>query len=256
MNHWATSLRLFVVRAWFIGVLAVGLVVNPVRLAQYFGWLPTSYALAIPPLAYRTFFASLLLLALFVWFHRQRIAFEVARAGHPTVMFTDMLRYIATSSRWAAKDTGDDDWVRRLERAVLDDMALGRLTAFGRKYSPNTDREFTLSLIPAEFWRTASLYAFDVMNERSTQQTVHSTKPNGPAYTEIYFDREQVRRVWPPRSWVAAVLRQSPAERRGNVGDWRERDSKLTAQELEIRDGLARRLHERDARAADRSGQM
>jgi hypothetical protein len=248
------SLRLFVVRAWFIAVLAMGLAVNPVRLLQLMGWLKPGYVFPIPAWGFRAAFAGVLLVALFVWFHRQRIAFELVRPADPKVVLTDALRYVARRSRWAAKDSGDDNWIRRLDDEVLGALSLGRVTAFGRKYSPNADREFAISPIPAEFWRTASLFSFDIMNERTTQQTVHSTGTGGPAYTEIYFDRAQLRQAWPPRSALAALRRKSPAERRGNVADWRERDRKLNADERRIRDELLGRLQERDARSADRRG--
>ncbi len=251
VNPLLTSLRLFVVRAWVLVALAVAFVVNPVRVAQLMGWLKPGYAPPLSPLQFQLLLGAVLLGALFIWFHRQRVAFELARPADPTVMFTDLLRYLARSSRWAAKDSRDDDWVKRLDREVLDKLAIGAVTAFGRKYTPNGEREFALSPIPAEFWRTASLWGFEVMNERSTQQTVHSVKPGGPAYTEIFFDRRQLQQVWLPRSWWAALIRQSPAERRGNIRDWRERDRKLDAQERAIRDGLWKRLHEGDARTAD-----
>ena len=253
MKDWLTSLRLFIVRAWIIGVLAVGVVVNPVRLLQFMGWLKPGYSLPLSPLQFQMLFAVLLLVALFIWFHRQRVAFELVRPADPKVMFTDMLRYLARSSRWASKDSRDDDWVKRLDREVVDKLAIGSVTAYGRKYSPNGEREFALSAIPVEFWRTASLWGFEIMNERSTQQTVHSVKAGGPAYTEIFFDRAQLRQVWPPRSWLAAIARRSPAERRGNVRDWRERDKKLDAQERAIRDGLWQRLHDGDARSAEKA---
>ena len=105
MKDWLTSLRLFIVRAWIIGVLAVGVVVNPVRLLQFMGWLKPGYSLPLSPLQFQMLFAVLLLVALFIWFHRQRVAFELVRPADPKVMFTDMLRYLdscqahASSSR-------------------------------------------------------------------------------------------------------------------------------------------------------------
>ena len=246
-----TSLRLLIVRGWILGALAVALVVNPVRFAQFMGWLKPGYTLPVSPLLFQVLLSALLLAAMFIWFHRQRVAFELVRPADPKVMFTDMLRYVATASRWASTDSRNDDWVRRLEREVLDALSIGRVTAFGRRYSPNAEREFALSPIPTEFWRTASVFTFEIMNERSTQQTVHSTKPNGPAYTEVFFDGGQMRQVWARRSWIAALAHRSPAERRGNVRDWRERDKKLDTLERQIRDGLWERLHGSDARAAD-----
>jgi hypothetical protein len=253
VNSLLISLRLFVVRAWVLVALAVACVVNPVRVAQLMGWLKPGYTLPLSPLQFQLLLGAVLLVSLFIWFHRQRVAFELVRPADPQVMFTDMLRHLASRSRWAAKDSRDDDWVKRLERDVLDKLSIGTITAYGRRYSPQGDREFAMSPIPAEFWRTASLYVFDIMNERSTQQTVHSVKPGGPAYTEIFFDRGQLRQVWAPRSWWAALTRRSPAERRGNVHDWRERDKKLDTQARAIRDGLWNRLHEGDARAADKA---
>jgi hypothetical protein len=253
VNALLTSLRLFAVRAWVLVALAIAFVVNPGRVAQLMGWLKPGYTLPLSPLQFQLLLGAVVLVSLFIWFHRQRVAFELARPADPKVMFTDMLRYLARSSRWAAKDSRDDKWVKRLNREVLDKLAIGAVTAFGRKYTPNGEREFALSPIPTEFWRTASLWGFEIMNERSNQQTVHSVKPSGPAYTEIYFDRGQLRQVWPPRSWWCALIRQSPAERRGNVRDWRERDGELDAQERAIADRLWKKLHEGDVRPADKA---
>ena len=79
---------------------------------------------------------------------------------------------------------------------------------------------------------------------------------DGPAYTDVYFDAHQLRQVWPPRTWLAALMRSSPPERRGNVRDWKQRDAKLDAKEREITDGLSQRMHERDARSADRTQRL
>ena len=253
MTIWFISLRLFIVRSWFIVALAAGLVVNPVRILQLLGWLPHSYTLLLSPLQFQMLFGFFLLIALFIWFHRQRVAFDVVRPTHPTVMFTDMLRYVATKSRWASRDTGDDDWVNRLQEEVISALSLSRITAFGRMSSPYSEREIAPSPIPAEFWRKAWFSVFDIMNERSTQHTVHSTIQNGPAYTEVIFDHNQLRQAWTPRSGLARLTRSSPAEKRGNVKDWRQRDARLDSKEREIRDKLWKRLHEGDAREADRS---
>jgi hypothetical protein len=253
VKDWLTSLLLFVRQAWLICGLALALVADPVDLLTRLHLLPAGYTLPISAVQFQALLAFLLLASLLGWFHRQRVAFELVRPADPKVMFTDALRYLASRSRWAAKDSRDDDWVTRQHREVLDALSIGRVTAFGRRYSPNAEREFALSPIPAEFWRTAHLGVFEIMNERSTQQTVHSVKPGGPAYTEIFFDRGQLRQVWPPRSCWAALTRRSPAERRGNAQDWRERDQKLDAQERAISDGLWKRLGESDARAADKA---
>ncbi len=234
MNSLGTSLRLFAVKAWYVVALAVAILVNPVRALQLIHAMPAAYVLPVPFWAYQAFFVVFALVAAFIWFHRQRIAYEAIRPAEPRMMLTDAMRYLARQSQWASRDAGDDLWVTRMRREALDALSLGRVTAYGRKFAPSGEREHALSAIPAEFWRAADLSAFEVMNERSTQQPVHSNQANGPAYTEVYFDPGHLKRAWPPRSWLAGLLRRSPAERRGNVRDWRERDTKLTADERRI----------------------
>jgi hypothetical protein len=146
--------------------------------------------------------------------------------------FSEAARYIARSSRFAAKLTDDPDWVPKLQAEMAKRLGLAHLQAMGRRYRPA--RDSGPSSIPWEFWHgLEDPNVHQLMLDNTTQWPV--TNRDGRAYTDVVLDSAQLRRVWPQRSWISAILRRSPVERAGFDKEWKAEDRRLSALENRLR---------------------
>lgn len=154
--------------------------------------------------------------------------------------FYEVLRYLSHESRWASgQPKNHDEWLNALKSEFLAKVSLEALHGYGRRYEPF--KEQGPRRIEQDFWRRADLWGLDkIMADNSTKHFLKSG--NGEAYTEIFFDRREVRRVWPKRSIVAVRQHRSPAEDWGFVAHWAEEDAKNDAQMRRLKDRLGQRL--------------
>jgi hypothetical protein len=235
MREWLISIRLFIVRAWGIAALGVAFVINPVRFLQFIGWVPTTYAFPIKPQQFQMLLGVVVLAAMLIWFHRQRMAFVERQAPHPTVPLYEALRYISRDSVWASRQEPDrredEKWAIRHREEVLRQLTLGRLRTWGRQIAG--ERRHGLSEIGTAFWGRADHFEpFSIMMDNSTEHTVHTV--TGSAFSNIRFLRTELEYVWPRRPFWDALLRRSPVERTGLDKEWKRQDSINDARAIEL----------------------
>ena len=246
MGEWLVSLRLYVVRVWFIAVLGLGLVANPVRLAQAFGWLSPAFVSPISPVAFRIGFLTVTLIALFVWFHRQRMGFEPSRPANPAMPFYEVARHIAQKSEWAARRAADDDerWIEGLDRELTDKLSTGQIEAWGTLVPAGSGRgQLGMSKIPSDFWLWGQFDSADmVLGQEPPTRAYRFDRHGGGLYRDVRFDRWQVNRAWPLRGWWSALTHRSPAERTGAAKLWRGFDTRIRTGQLVLSPGEGFRL--------------
>jgi|SRR5579871_3505707 len=182
---------------------------------------------------------ALIGISLAVWPARLRLTSEGKAAGRERLWLYEALRYLSRDSVWAQRDASDSYWMARLEAEFVERLSLGDLVAHGRRYKPEVEQG--PRPITQEFWRNVVIFGIDsIMADNSTKHSLHGRQ--GEAFTEIWLDRREVRRVWPRRTWLARLARQSPAERWGTARYWAQEDAKNDFLARRIKDGLAQSL--------------
>lgn len=159
--------------------------------------------------------------------------------SHQRMWLYEVIRYLARDSQWATRLVPTrDTWSGETDQEFLRLTGAGLLIGYGRRYKP--EREAGSRPIDRDFWSRAKMFdGFGIMNANTTKHCVYST--SGEAFTEVYFNRRDVRSAWPPRSLWARLRRNSPPERWGTSRHWAEEDAKNDATESAVLDAPNRR---------------
>lgn len=215
-------MRLFLTKAWYLVGLFLALALNPEKLLRNAGLLKPTQTLAFNVAQFRIFIAVLLVVALYVWFHRQRLSFERGRAPRPSMPFHEVMRRIAWRSAWAAACHSDDDghWIERADHELTRALATGEVAAWGYLVRGN-QTDLAPSLIPKDFWLLGQFHGSDmVLGEVPPTGAYRFDRHGGGSYRDVRFDSREVAAAWPTRSWLSALRRRSPAERTGATKLW------------------------------------
>jgi len=147
------------------------------------------------------------------------------------ISIPELLRYLGHRSAWAAnrEAMSDGEWVKAGCTEILGALSLGRLRATGVYRNDLTKVYDTArSFIPAIYWKDAKLDGASIYFSDMTWQHVGKATPGDyNVYGGVRLSADDVLRVWPRRSWIAAMLGHSPAERTGIISRWKARNKHL-----------------------------
>jgi hypothetical protein len=163
---------------------------------------------------------------------------------NPTVPMVDVLRYLARNSRWAASLPADikrnGHWVNWQLREFVEQLALGRVQAWGRQTKPVRHR--TLDKIDQGFWKhIKGLDINSIMQDNSDAHQVvfeeqyaigsisylGQNSPLRATFSDVRFVRGNVLKIWPRRSILDRLFRRSAPEVIKLDKEWQSRDQKL-----------------------------
>ena len=192
---------------------AAAAVTDPLKWLQAFG-LMTDQQWIIEPWARQAIFAGIAFLWMFIWYHRQRVAFEERQPAKADMPLHRALHYLAKDSRWAASyHYEDNDWPSKVGDEFMSKFRQGQLQTWGKHKTPMQARDRVEDSIPASFAKGA-MARWDLLV--TSVPPHHFFKPGQPgegSWSNVRLCRAQVEAVWPSRSFLSKLLRRSPVER-------------------------------------------
>jgi hypothetical protein len=127
------------------------------------------------------------------------------RKPEPNMSLEDVVKRIRGKEDVFGPEHSESMEVLRAFKLLTERGATGAITIFGSKgvryVKPEfTDVALTRLPIPAEFWQTNTFDYSAFLDDRSGV-TRNETKPHelGSGYGYIWFDRQQINAIWPPR---------------------------------------------------------
>lgn len=163
---------------------------------------------------------------LFIWYYRQRIAFEDRKPAVPDMPLHEAARHIARDSVWAANYPAqlDDQWITRVDQELMSKLMMGHVRAFGI-YKPDGDVSVMgTKEIPLGFFDHAEWYSSHLCTQEPPSHMWRSSQHGGGVYRRVKLNRRQVEDAWPHRSLLQRLRRRSPVERIGYDATFRQQD--------------------------------
>lgn len=215
-----TSAVGFLRGAWGAIISAFAAVTDPLGIAKVTGLVDPQTEWALGDTAMRSIFVAVAVVWAFVWYHRVQNKLD---GGHrePNMPLHLACRWIARDSVWASRYRWpDDEWVQRVAREFFSQWHLGRFEMLG---------------INKDSVGAAFSYLPPVMKDGSEFEAHKLCGPEPPTYIwnwvdptrkekprcfyQVRLDRDEVMRVWPRRSFLDRLRRNSPVERIGDYTD-------------------------------------
>ena len=189
------------------------------------------YHWTIGPQLRRAIFLVLAFVWMFIWYHRQVIAFEDRQPPEPNMPLHHAALYVARQSKWAANSSAslDGHWITRVDAELISALRAGGLRAFG-EYRPDAQNaEQGWREIPREFFDYAEWRSDRLGSDNPPSHMWRSSTRGGGMYLWVRLDRRQVESLWPRRSLWQRLRGKSPVDR------WVKASAPLAANAL--RDG-------------------
>lgn len=211
----------FVRGAYGAIILAAAAISDPLQWPKAFGLMSGVYTWPMEVWERQLLFAALAFLWLFVWFHQKRVAFEDRRPPDPNMPLHHVLRWIARDSVWASKYRWpEEEWVQRVAAELLSKWYLGRFEMMGVERSGPSG---AINYLPPAMKGSTE---FEVHKLCTSEPPFHmwSLEAKGSdgmprRFFQVRLDRREVTEVWPRRSLLNRLRRNSPVER---TGDYKE----------------------------------
>jgi len=188
---------------------------DPIKALQDLGLMSSAWVWDIGPEQRRAILLALMFVWMLGWYHRKRIAFEDRQPVTGDMPLHLVARYIARDSKWAADYAWpDDDWVTHLNQELMSKLRRGQVQALGRM---NGRAEEDIS---RDFLRDAEWHSFAlILGEHPPDKLYRLSRHGGGTYENVMFNRHQVERTWPKRSFHHRLKGKSPIDRINRSGE-------------------------------------
>jgi len=202
--------RLFLQNTWVAIVAGASAIADPLDVGKMIGVVEPGTDWAIGDFWMRAIFLAILFGWLFRWYHLTRTRYE-RETPTPNIPLYLACRWIAKHSEWAAKYPAarDDEWITAVDKELMSKLLMGQIHFFGERRRSQKPREPMQYVTPAD----AGILQWDSSKLASEEPPTHGWTSNGVTYYDLHLDKAQVERIWPRRSLLARITRQSPVER-------------------------------------------
>lgn len=200
--------------------MAAAAITDPLDAAKMIGLVDPETQWVLGELAMRYLFLAAAVTWAFVWYHGVNKRME-RTAPDPNMPLHLALRWIARDSVWASKyHWPDDEWVERVAAELFSKWHLGRFEMLGVE---RTGPSGALNYLPPAM-KGASEFEAHKLSTSEPPTHIWSLESKGNdglprRFFQVRLDRRQVMEVWPRRSLLDKLRRNSPVER---IGDYTE----------------------------------
>ncbi len=152
--------------------------------------------------------------ALWVWANR-----DILSIAHPRLEFlesrkmplNEVVRRVALNSDWAAQymPKSDDSWICDVSKEITSKLALGAIDAFGEYCEPPRDMAASQTIIPKEFWRSATIdVRLSILTRDQGSWAYQSGEPPVPIAKSVVIPVAHVDRFWPKKTVIDGEVRR------------------------------------------------
>lgn len=232
MRQFTHSAWKFFCATWGALCFAAVSFVDPVEHLKAMGLISEQWYWVIGTELRRAMFLVLAFLWMLVWYHRQRIAFEVTRPLEPDLPLHEACRWIARDSVWAEKFDPQYDmhWVELVAKELLGKVSQGRVEIFGEPWRHWGNPE-AIQPVP-EVAKRSLRWEPEKLATACPPTHIWSAEPSSAIFHKVMLNRSQVRTTWPRKNLWARLWGVSPIERLGG----RDYGGKFSAQDREYRE--------------------
>lgn len=219
------SIHSFLIWVWpaiFAGAIAIGgLAVTAsqvwpeARIATGRSFSRIIDALGLPETWFIFIFFILLWLSVFIYSQNRISKESVETVLVPDLPLHMVFRYLAQESKWASdlSPQHDDQWIIRTDRELVSALHLGRVIAFGEYWPHGENPQRHYSRIPPDFFMHAQWDSSKVVTDNVPCHFWRDNRHGGGLYNYVKFNRSQIEKVWPRRSLIDKIRKNSPVDR-------------------------------------------